>query len=209
MLKNHLRIALRNLTSRKGYAIINILGLATGIAVCLLIFLVIRFETSFDDFHKQRDHIYRVVSVFKTTEGIDYESGVPFPTAQALRHDYPQLKNVASILSLGGSGLISIPDDQHDSRATKRFKEETGVLYAEPEFFSMFDFKWLAGDKLAALHDPNTVVLTRSVAEKYFGNWQTAMGRVIQLDNSYLFKITGILDDMPANTDFPIKLVIS
>ncbi|MFI5192635.1 MAG: FtsX-like permease family protein [Chitinophagales bacterium] len=209
MLLNHLRIALRNLTSRKGYAIINILGLATGIAVCLLIFLVIRFETSFDDFHKQRDHIYRVVSVFKTAEGIDYESGVPFPTAQALRHDYPQLKNVASILSLGGSGQISIPDDRRDSHTVKRFKEETGVLYAEPEFFSMFDFKWLVGGKLAALHDPNTVVLTRSVAKKYFGNWQTAIGKVIQLDNSYLFKVTGILDDMPANTDFPIKLLIS
>ncbi|MDP4249625.1 MAG: ABC transporter permease [Bacteroidota bacterium] len=209
MLHNHLRIALRNLSSRKGYAVINILGLATGIAVCLLIFLVIRFETSFDNFHKHRDHIYRVVSVFKTAEGIGYEPGVPFPTAQALRHDYPQLKNVATILSLGGSGQISIPDDRHDSRATKCFREETGVLYAEPEFFSMFDFKWLAGDKPAALHDPNSVVLTRSVAEKYFGDWKTAIGRVIQLDNNYLFKVTGILDDMPANTDFPIKLLIS
>src|SRR6185312_4093565 len=74
---------------------------------------------------------------------------------------------------------------------------------------SMFDFKWLAGDKLEALRDPNTVVLTRSVAEKYFGDWQTAIGRVIQLDNNHLFKVTGILDDMPANTDFPIKLAIS
>jgi hypothetical protein len=112
MRKNFLSATFRNLKARKGYALINVLGLAMGIAVCLVILLVIRFETSFDNFHKERDHIYRVVSVFKMPEGIDYESGVPFPTAQTLRHDYPQLKKVSSILSLGGSGQIDVPDER-------------------------------------------------------------------------------------------------
>jgi putative ABC transport system permease protein len=204
-----LKTTFRNLKARKAYALINVLGLSMGIAVCLVILLVIRFETSFDNFHEHRDHIYRVVSVFKMPEGLDYESGVPFPTAQTLRHDYPELKKVSTILSLGGSGQINIPEERDNAAGGKMFREESGVFYAEPEFFGMFDFGWLAGDRKDALKEPNTVLLTRSVAEKYFGSWQSAMGRLIRLDNSFLFKVTGILDDVPANTDFPLKLVIS
>jgi putative ABC transport system permease protein len=209
MLKNYLTIAFRNLRSKKGYAFINVLGLAIGITVCLLIFLVIRFETSFDNFHSKRDHIYRVVSVFKTSAGIDYEPGVAFPTGPALRLDYPQLKDVASILSLGGGEQINSLDNMNDAHPLKMFKEPYGVFYAEPQFFDIFDFKWLAGDKRTALQDPNTVLLTRSMAEKYFGNWQTAMGRFLKVNNTLLLKITGILNDMPVNTDFPLKVVIS
>lgn len=207
MLSNYFKLAFRNATRQKGYSITNILGLAAGIAVCLLIFLVVRFETSFDRFHSQKEHIYRVVSVFKEPQGIDYEPGVPFPTAPALRQDYPQLKNVADILSLGGDGQITVPDS---NGSTQLFKEETGILYSEPQFFSIFDFPWLAGDKSTALKEPNTVVLTQTIAEKYFGNWQNAIGRSIILDKlGSPLRVTGILADMPANTDFPLKVVIS
>jgi putative ABC transport system permease protein len=209
MLRNYFRIAIRNVSTNKGYSIINILGLAIGITVCLLIFLVIRFETSFDNFHSRKDHIYRVVSVFKTPVGIDYESGVAFPTAPALRLDYPQLKNVASILSLGGGEQINSLDNMNEAHPLKMFKEPYGVFYAEPQFFDIFDFNWMAGDKQTALQDPNTVLLTRSTAEKYFGSWQSAMGKFLKVNNTWLLKITGILDDMPANTDFPLKVVIS
>ena len=209
MLKNYLPIAFRNLRSNKGYSIINILGLAIGITVCLLIFLVIRFETSFDNFHSKKDHIYRVVSVFKTPAGIDYEPGVAFPTAPALRHDYPQLKSIASILSLGGGEQINSLDNTNAAHPIKMFKEPYGVFYAEPQFFDIFDFNWLAGNKRTALQDPNTVLVTRSTAEKYFGSWQGAMGKFLKINNNLLLKITGILDDMPTNTDFPLKVVIS
>ena len=97
MRRSSLRIAIRQAIRHKEQVIINILGLTVGISVFLLIFFIDRFESGFDNFHPQRDHIYRVVSVFHTQMGIDYESGVPFPTGQALRRDYPQLKNVASI----------------------------------------------------------------------------------------------------------------
>ena len=154
MYRSFFRIAVVQAFRYKEQTIIKILGLATGIAICLLIFLIVRFETSFDNFHPNRNHIYRVVSVFKTADGIDYENGVPFPTAPTLRRDYPQLKQVASILSLGGDGQITIPS------MNKMFREKTGVLYAEPQFFEMFGFKWLSGDKATALNEPNTVILT-------------------------------------------------
>jgi len=204
MLSNHLKLAFRNANRQKGYSITNILGLAAGMAVCLLIFLVVRFETSFDRFHLKKDHIYRVVSLFKEPQGDDYEGGVPFPTAPALRQDYPQLKNVADILSLGGDGQISVPDSNdathplHQFRPLRIFKEETGILYSEPQFFGIFDFQWLAGDKSTALKDPNTVVLTQTIAEKYFGSWQAAIGRSIVIDKlGSPMKVTGILADMP------------
>ena len=196
------RIAVRQAVRNKEQTIIKIAGLAVGIAVCLVIFLVVRFETSFDDFHPSRNHIYRVVSVFKTSQGIGYESGVPFPTASALRHDYPQLKNVASILSLGGDGLITL-------RTGKKFQETNSILYAEPQFFDMFAFHWLSGDKQKALTGPNTVVLTRSMAVKYFGDWTSAVGSTLKLDNNRLLQVTGVLEDVPANTDFPLRVVIS
>ena len=206
---NFLKIAFRQANRNKEQAIIKILGLAVGIAVCLMIFLVIRFETSFDDFHPMREQIYRVVSVFNTPQGIDYENGVPFPTAPTLRHDFPQLKNVASIVSLGGNGQISVMSATTGNHADAKYREESGILYAEPQFFDMFAFKWLAGDEPTALTDPNTVLLTRSIAEKYFGSWQTAIGRSVKLDNYWVLKVTGILADPPANTDFPLKVVIS
>ena len=209
---NFFRLTFRQAIRQKEQTIIKILGLAVGTAVCLLIFLIVRFETSFDDFHPSRDHIYRVVSVFKTPLGTGYEPGVPFPTAPALRRDYPQLKQVASILSLGGDGLITVETNSNKDNTNKdntKFREESGILYAEPQFFDMFAFRWLAGDKTTALNDPNTVLLTKSTAEKYFGSWTSAIGRSLKLDNSWLLKVTGILDDMPANTDFPLKVVIS
>src|SRR6185369_669042 len=101
MFKNYLKTAFRNLNRNKSYAIINVLGLTVGIAASLLIFLVIRFETSFDNFHAKRNNIYRVGSKFQTQDGTDYSGGVSFPVAPALRIDFPQLKGVASIFRSG------------------------------------------------------------------------------------------------------------
>lgn len=210
MLYNYFKLAFRNANRQKGYSIANILGLASGMAVCLLIFLVVRLETNFDRFHAKKDHIYRVVSIFKEPQGIGYEPGVPFPTAPALRQDYPQLKNVADILSLGGDGQISVLDSNNATHPLHLFKEDAGILYTEPQFFDIFDFQWLAGDKSTALKDPNTVVLTKTMAEKYFGTWQSAIGKSLGFDKlSSPLKVTGILADMPVNTDFPLKLLIS
>ena len=199
---NIFRIAARQAARNKEQTIIKIAGLAVGIAVCLVIFLVVRFETSFDNFHPSADHIYRVVSVFKTPAGIGYESGVPFPTASTLRKDYPQLKRVGSILSLGGDGLVTL-------ESGKKLRETNSILYAEPEFFGMFGFRWLSGNKQSALTEPNTVILSRTMAEKYFGDWTSAIGRTLKMDNLGLLKVTGVLEDVPSNTDFPLKVVIS
>ena len=205
MFSNYFKTAFRSGIRNKGYSFINIVGLAAGIAACLLIFLVVQFETSFDNFHKQKNKIYRIVSKTRTADGFNYSSGVPFPVARALRIDYPQLENVADIFG-SGEGEIIIPGK--DDHSIKKLKEDQ-VFFAEPQFFSVFDFNWLAGDKKTALTEPNTAVLSKGTADKYFGDWTQAMGKTIKYNNKNLIKITGILQDVPANTDFPLRLVIS
>jgi putative ABC transport system permease protein len=202
MLKNYFKTAIRNLARNKGYAAINITGLAVGMAACLLIFLVVQFELSFDTFHKQKESIYRVVSEFDTPEGKFHSSGVPFPVAPALRIDYPELKKVAAIFG-NSNEQITITDGND----VKKFVEERGIFFAEPELFEMMDFKWIAGDPKTALKEPMTAVLSKSTANRYFGNWKQAVGKTVKYDNRHIIRITGILEDVPANSDFPFLLV--
>ena len=205
MFKNYFTTAFRNIIRNKSFTVINVIGLAVGIASCLLIFLLTRYELSYDNFHSRRDRIYRIVSEIKNPDGIRYTAGVPFPVADGLRLDFPNLEKVADIF--GVNAQISVSDD--DGKSERKFKEENSVFYAEPEFFDIFNFPLLAGNKKTALNQPNTVVLSQSAAEKYFGNWKTAMGKIIKRDNKYIYKVTGILKNVPTNTDFPLQVVIS
>src|SRR4030095_5713880 len=148
MFKNYFKTAIRNLRRNKSYAFINVLGLAVGIAASLLIFLVIQFETSFDTFHKKKDSIYRVGTQFHTQDGISYSDGVSFPVAPALRVDFPQIKEVASIFRQGGQITI-----ENGTKQLKKLNEDN-FYYAEPAFFKMFDFRWLSGDAKTCLKDP-------------------------------------------------------
>ena len=205
MFKNYFKIAFRNLQKNKVYASINIIGLAIGIASCLLLYLILQFETSFDNFHPKRDNIYRVCTQFHNGDGISYSGGIALPTANGLRIDFPELKEVASIYRVG-EGQITL-DDKNNKDQKKL--TETNVFYAEPEFFKMFSFDWLAGTPQTSLKDPNQVVLTQSIAEKYFGNWKNAIGKSITLDNKYTFVVSGILKNVPPNSDFPLSVVAS
>ncbi|WP_300599939.1 ABC transporter permease [Niabella sp.] len=205
MLRNHLKTAWQNLRKHKAYVAINTAGLAIGVAACLLIFLLIQYETSFDHFHKDTDRIYRVVAANKTPEGMHYSQGSAFPVAEGLRLDYPQLEQVARIYARNNKQITLLNDDTHTPQ--KKFREN--VLYAEPAFFHIFNFPFLAGDPNTALSEINTAVLTQATAEKYFGDWHTAIGKWIKYDNGNVCKVTGILQNTPANTDFPLQVVFS
>src|SRR5580692_2394110 len=122
MTHNYLKSAFRSLIRNKTNSVINIIGLAVGIAACLLIFLIVQFELSFDNFHKNKDRIYRVVSVpYKSGIAFNMSPSVPLPVSGGLRMDYPQLEQVAAIF--GRDGQITIPSEGKDN-AEKKFKEE-------------------------------------------------------------------------------------
>ncbi len=205
MIKNYFKTAFRNLRRNKTYSAINIFGLALGIAVCIIIFLVVRFETSFDAFHRKKDRIYRVLTEFHDANAINTSAGVPAPLAGALKNDFPQLEKVTSIFSNGNDQIAVIDEGGH---FTKKFKEETGVFFTDPAFFEIFDFKWLTGNP-ASLSEPNTAALTKATAEKYFGDWKLAVGKILRRNNKQDLKVTGVLDDVPGNTDFQLKVIVS
>ncbi|WP_218146651.1 ABC transporter permease [Parapedobacter indicus] len=189
-------------------------GLAVGIAVCMTIFIIIQFQTSFDNFHVKKDRIYRVLTEHhqEETATVSYGKDVPFPIPAGLKTAFPQLEQVAPIFASHNDQLL-ITDD--NGTTTRTFKEDHGVFFTEPSFFSLFDFPLLAGS-YESLKDPNNVLVTKEIAEKYFGDWKTAMGKTIRLEaGGYIFehgtetlKVSGVLATVPPNTDFQLKLVV-
>lgn len=206
MFKNYFKIAWRNLKRNKSYATINVTGLAIGVAACLLIFLVVQYQTSFDNYHANKDVIYRILNVSSGADGTHAGSGTPMPLVEGLKLDFPQIKQAANIMRNDGSHYTI--GDVRNTGTFKKFKEDL-AYYADPEFFKIFDFKWLAGDKNTALADPKTIVLSREEADKFFGDWHNAMGKTIHYENLRDLKVTGVFDDPPVNTDIPIKLAVS
>ena len=202
MLKNYLKIALRNLKRSKSYAFINILGLALGITCAILIFMLVRYHLSFDNFHANSDRIYRVVTEFHN-ETVSLQSGVPSPLGKAFRNDFTFAEKTARIINYDNE-LISLPN----SKDNQKFEEENGVAFAEPEFFDIMNYPLLQGDKKTALSEPNSAIVTEAIAQKYFGKTK-AIGQTIRVDNKINYKITGILKNLPVNSDRKQEIYLS
>jgi len=219
MFRNYFKTSSRNLARNKGYAFINIAGVAIGVAVCMMIFIIIQFQTSFDDFHPKKDRIYRVLTEYHHSDAADMSHGqsVPFPMPEGLKTAFPQIEQVAPIYASHNDQLQVL---DVNGGAVKNFKEQSGVFYTAPSFFDIFNFPLLAGS-YASLKDPNNVLLTKEIAETYFGDWKTAIGKSITLTVTYrigaglfqsppiVLKVSGILATIPKNTDFQLKLVIA
>jgi ABC-type antimicrobial peptide transport system permease subunit len=219
MFKNYFKTAFRSLSRNKNYTFINIAGLAVGIAVCMMIFMIIQYQTSFDTFHPKKDRVYRVLTESHHADAgtVTYEKNVPFLMPEGLKAAFPQLEQVAPVYASHNDELQVLDES---GIPVKNFKESSGVFYTSPSFFKIFNFPLLAGS-YESLKDPNNVLLTKEIAETFFGDWKTAMGKTIKLTGYYnigsgLFqfpattlKVSGILSTIPANTDFQLKLVIA
>ena len=203
MLLHFFKSAFRNLKANKVYSILTVAGLGVGIAVFLVIFLFIRYQESFDGFHSKKANIYRILTK-GDKPGDVARACVPYPMPSALEHDFPDWKV---------TGIFAFTDFQLNTvdaagKAEKAFKEKDGAFCVDPAFFSIFDFPWLAGDPDKAFSDRLSVVLSQGTAQRYFGDWHKAMGRLIHpLGWSNPFKVTGILADAPSNTDFKLNVV--
>ncbi len=193
-----MKIALRNIRKHKAYSFITIIGLAIGIAVCILIFLFVEYELGFDSHVADKEHIYRVVTRVNRTEGRGYSGGTPYPTAAALRSDFPELERSTQIYR-DSDVMISVGDN--------RFRGDI-VFFVESQFFKVFDTEWIQGSTSQALDDPFTVILTERLAEKYFSN-EEAVGKVLQLNNEYDLRVVGVLANPPRRTSLPYDMLIS
>ena len=198
MFKSHMRIALRNIGRHKAYSFITILGLAIGIAVCILIFLFVEYELGFDSHIADKEYIYRVVTQINRAEGKGYAGGTPFPTAAALRNDFPELERTTQIYK---------DSDMMITVGKNRFEGDT-VFFVESQYFEVFDTEWIQGTASQALDDPFTVILTERLAHKYFGD-TNVIGKVLQLNKEYDLRVAGVVYDPPHRTSLPYDMLIS
>ncbi|MDO1445295.1 ABC transporter permease [Rhodocytophaga aerolata] len=201
MLHHYLKIAIRNLLKQKLYTVINIMGLAMGLASCVLIILFVMEHLSFDKFHQRADRIYRVNYKGKLSADSDpYHIGAtPPPVARTLMNEFPEVE-LATRIYPKGSNLIRYQD--------KSF-EEQHVLAVDSNFFKIFSFKLLEGDPSTVFSEPNAVIVTEEMAKKYFNN-QPAMGKILSFgDERTPYKVVGVAENPPYNSHFTFHMLTS
>lgn len=190
MFNSYLIIALRNLKKHKLYAAINITGLAVGLAACILIFLWVHDEWSYDRFHEHARRIYRIHSEYATADGVFYSAGSPAPLGPAMRDELPEVEGFTRV-QCGWSWPLYY--------GKKNLLEERFAA-VEPSFFDIFDYSFIHGDARSALKEPRSIVLTESLAKKCFGD-EDPMGRIMKIyEENYM--VTGIIRDVQKNSHF-------
>ena len=204
MFRNYFKVAFRNLLKRKGFSLINILGLATGMAVCLLIILFIQSELSFDKQHKKANDIYRVVLERSYPGRSTSYSIIPQSIGGAIKAEYPEVLESTRLFNLTGNGGFFL-------RIGEKTFEEKRVLAADSNFFRVFTSNLLHGDPATALEKPNSVVLNETTAKKYFGT-ANAVGKQFETDGNdttLSYMVTGVVTDWPDNSHFLFDMLIS
>ena len=202
MLRNYLVIALRNVRKHKGYAVLNVSGLALGIACFLLILLYVQDERSYDRFYEQADQIYRIAIHEVIPTGDAFYPLSPFPLAATLVSDYPEVLRATRVRT---RRAYAVQYEDH-------LFDETRIHRADSNFFEVFQLPFIQGDPKTALMEPSSVVITASVAKKYFGA-EDPMGKVLDVKDgitrSSPYTVTGVIEDLPAQTHFHFDLLMS
>jgi putative ABC transport system permease protein len=207
MLRHFFHIALRHLQKQKFYSFINITGLAIGMACCIVITLYVKNERSYDQYHSKKDRIYRVLQTFRSVQPGeqlpapspgDYSVWGCAPVGPALQSDFPQIERTVQFMS-----PISLLLQHGNQRI-----QQDNLLCMDSTAFDVFSWKMLHGDPHTALVNPNSIVLTRSVAQKFFGD-ANPVGQALRVDNGDNFLVTGVMEDVPPNSQFTFTGLIS
>jgi len=202
MLKNYLKIALRNIKKHKGYSFINIASLAVGLSCCILILLYIRYEFSYDKYHNDAQYIYRVVREHQGRSVWDNSS--EHPLAASLKENFPEVVKATRVKKNDEVGVV-----EYNS---KRFNEE-GIYFVDKDFLEIFTFPLVSGDIHTALNEPFSVLITQEMAEKYFGN-EEPVSKTLRIKEwyreiKYDYKIKGVLKNIPENSHFIFDFLVS
>jgi len=198
MIKNYLRVALRNLWRHKGFSFLNIMGLTIGMSACFLIFLYVKFELSYDDFHSKGDRIYRIVTdIVNPSETLHFSVAAPAMPVAAKR-DFPEIEKTVRFDP--GSILVRRGDVKI---------QEDNMAFADSTFFEIFDFPLLKGNPVTALRDPYSVVLSETAAKKYFGTADPMGQHLLLTDQSNPATVTGIMKDMPENSELKEDMLVA
>lgn len=198
MIKNYIKTAFRNLIKNKGFTAINILGLALGLATCLLIVFYVFDELSYDRFNVKADRIFRVNNDIKFGGNTNTYAVAPAPLADALKSDFPEIEQATRFRMIGGNQV---------KKGTQHIQEDM-MVYADASVFSIFTLPMIAGDPASALKEPHTVVITEEIAKKYF-NRTNVVGQSLTFNDNELYKVTGVIKNIPAQSHFRFDFFIS
>ena len=199
MVKNYLKMALRNLLKHKGHTAINVFGLAVGMACFLLILFYVQDESSFDKFHKDYDRIYRITEVNYSDGGENMLANAYSAIGPALQSDFPEFEAFVR---------IHMEEEISVANGPELTFQEGEFAYADSTLWEVLDFKLLKGDASTALSGPFSLVVTESTAKKYFGD-EDPMGKSLKVEGQYNFQITGVLKDIPRNSHLRFDMVAS
>ncbi len=194
MLKNYLLTTIRFLKRNKLYSLINITGLTLGLTCSIVIFLIIQFELSFDKI-PEGDRVFRVVNELITNDNPSFSSGIPYPLPHALQNEFSNIEKLTLVDANFGSPVISITNE--DGSVDKFLAEH--AVYVEKDFFEMFPYQYLAGDPAITFDDPNSVVLSESLAKKYFGSIDV-VGKTLLYNNDELLQVKGVVNNPRKNS---------
>lgn len=204
MWKNYLKIALRSLLRNKVYSLINILGLAVGMGVCLLIYQYVHFESSFDYFHSNVHSTYRIIQTeLKNEEQLGSSASTTFGFGLSLKENIPEISDFVRVHPHYTGPVVVNPEKNEPY-------QEDGLWYVEDNFLEMFDFPLKYGNRTSILNDKQSVVITENLAIKYFGN-NNPVGKELQFtlgDLSGIFIVTGVLQKLPSNSHIQFDLLI-
>src|SRR5688572_25376980 len=199
MIKNLLLVALRNFKRDKWYSLLNILGLTIGITFSLFLIFYIKDELAYDRYHKKAERIYRINSYIKEPDKDMLKWAITqYPLGPQLKKDYPEVEESVRFVP---NGRVMY------KKGALRFYEDK-VFYTDSNVFRMFTYDFIEGDPKTALVAPNTIVITQSVAEKFFGK-QKALGQSLENTSGDVFKVTGVIKDVPKNSHFIFNVLIS
>ncbi|WP_338875154.1 ABC transporter permease [Spirosoma sp. SC4-14] len=204
MIRNYLKISLRNLWRNRKVSVISIIGLSIGLACSLVLFLLVSYLFSFDRYHAKADRTYWIVTDIEQ-ENVLPTDATPRPLGEILRREVPFIERVVRLENAFGR-IVSIPDNK--GGFVKKFEESRNICFTEPQFFDVFDTHWISGDSKTALTAPNTVVLSERYAEKYFGS-ENPIGRTLRFDNQVDLTVTGLVKNLPSNTKMRYDVFVS
>jgi len=209
MLKNYFLIAIRNFWRHKTFSIFNILGLSIGISSALVIFLIASYDFGFDKFQKDHDRIYRVVCDLNMAGTDIHTRGVPFPLSATIGKEITGIGLVAGFVNADEITKVSVPTSDTVQPAT--FRNQYDIAYADTAYTTLLNYTWLAGSPLTALSQPYQVVLTENNAKQYFPRltYDQIIGKHLIFADTITTTVTGIIKDLPKQTDFNCKTLIS
>lgn len=199
MIKNNLLLIFRRLRRKKGYSLIHLLGLTAGFTSCLLIFLLVRYEYTFDHHHENKDRIYRINTLSIEEGEREIMSSTPFPLATAFETDFPSATAV---------GRVYWKEESTLGRTAAQPQAFQNLYFSEPEILSIFDFKILKGAGQEALNQPGNILLSATAAERLFGE-ENPLGAEMYFETNTLLQVAGVYEDLPVTTHLPAEALLS